>query len=584
MNGTLTPAVALLSILLSLPAPQQPARDRSDRPAAGVLAGRVVVNDASAQPVRRAFVELRGGTLSAPLLTTTGDDGTFAFAGLAAGRYTVEAWRNGFVRDAYGSRRPGSGTGTTVVVGGGDRESIVVRLTRSAVITGRVTGDTGGVAGLLVVAARVQTIAGERRFAPGVVMSTDDRGVYRIYGLAPGEYVVALGPKGVGPYRTITRDEVAWATRPSGVSAPPAATPALASAPVYYTSTFEPAAAASFMVAAGPERASVDILSMMAPPTRVDGIFVGPQGEPILTGEARISSGALSLMQTMTTIRLTPEGRFLSTIAMPGRYTIQAHGTVRPPQGPDRPSLTVPDAAEADLWGTLDIEAAGQDLTGLVVPMLPGARLSGGVRVDGRALTVDERAHLRISVRSASPNPLIAAGSARSVSVRDDGTFTIGGIAPGRWLIGVSGGRLKSIAIGGRDVADIPFDVRAGQTIADVTVTLTERTQELTGRLIDPAGRPAPDYFIVAFPVDPALWGAAVRRTAHVRPDSSGRFTFTTLPAGDYFVCALEDLDPVELEDAALFQQLVPASARVTLRDGQRTIQDLQIARERVLR
>jgi hypothetical protein len=577
MNAALVTLAAAIGIVL-WPS-QQAARDRPNPSGTAAIAGRVVVNDAAAAPIRRAFVELRGGSLPGPLATTTGDDGAFSFDGLAAGRYTLEAWRNNFVRDVYGSRRPG---GTTIVVGDAERESIVVRLTRSAVITGRISGDTGGVGGLPVVAARVETIAGQRRFGTNAVASSDDRGVYRIYGLAPGEYVVASGPKAMNPYRTVTPDEIVWATTRPGAPAPPMGALLNATAPVYYPGTFDPAAATSVVIAAGEERTGIDIASMFAPATKIDGVFVGPQGQPILAGEVQISTEALSLVQTLRTVRLTPDGRFASTIAAPGRYTLVAHGVVRPARDVDSPTLSVPDASGADLWGALEIVAAGQDLTGLVVPMLPGARVFGRVVMDGRPATPEDVSRVSISIRSADAAPGAAAGMLRAVTARDDGTFAIGGIAPGRARISVSGGTVKSISIGSRDVADVPFDVRPGQTIDDVTVMLTERTQELAGRLIDASGRSASEYVIVVFPVDASLWGAAVRRTTHVRPDSSGRFTIATLPEGEYFVCALEDLDPVELQNAALFRELAGASARVTLREGQRSVQDLQIARERL--
>jgi hypothetical protein len=49
------------------------------------------------------------------------------------------------------------------------------------------------------------------------------------------------------------------------------------------------------------------------------------------------------------------------------------------------------------------------------------------------------------------------------------------------------------------------------------------------------------------------------------------------LPSGDYLLCALTEYEPAQLNDPAFLEQLVPASVRITLADGEKRTQDLRI-------
>jgi hypothetical protein len=51
------------------------------------------------------------------------------------------------------------------------------------------------------------------------------------------------------------------------------------------------------------------------------------------------------------------------------------------------------------------------------------------------------------------------------------------------------------------------------------------------------------------------------------------------LPAGEYFIAALTDLEPGESNDPTLLAQLASAASKVTLRDGATTTQDFRIGR-----
>src|SRR4029079_12466889 len=93
----------------------------------------------------------------------TDDGGRFTCARLPAGRYTVQAARDGWVTTSYGAKRP-LRPGVPVPLADGQHAAIVVRLTRGAAITGALLDESGQpAAGASVVALRTAMQNGERR-------------------------------------------------------------------------------------------------------------------------------------------------------------------------------------------------------------------------------------------------------------------------------------------------------------------------------------------------------------------------------------------------------------------------------------
>jgi protocatechuate 3,4-dioxygenase beta subunit len=207
-NSRLKLCCALLSplILAALLASNSPAQTRAGTAATasattaagesgttGAITGRVVGEDG--QPLSNArVITTRAG--SAPVSASsalTDEEGKFALRNLTYGAYVVNAFAPGYMLEPDPSDQPA----TRVYHHVGD--SVTLRMTRGGVITGTVT-DGGGqpVVGVYVEAARVRYAdgratregAGGRIFQPRL---TDDRGVYRIYGLRPGAYIIRAG-------------------------------------------------------------------------------------------------------------------------------------------------------------------------------------------------------------------------------------------------------------------------------------------------------------------------------------------------------------------------------------------------------
>jgi hypothetical protein len=155
----------------------------------GVISGRVIADDG--QPMGGAQVTAVGAGKS-PLTiagqTTNCDaDGNFKVTGLSHGVYSIVAWAPGYVPVQDQSRKYRIG------------ESVIIRMARGGVITGRVTDEFGEpMVGVRVAADRVRDSEGKPGAGAATMnemyssWSTDDRGVYRVYGLEAGAYVVGV--------------------------------------------------------------------------------------------------------------------------------------------------------------------------------------------------------------------------------------------------------------------------------------------------------------------------------------------------------------------------------------------------------
>jgi hypothetical protein len=166
--------------------------------------------------------------------------------------------------------------------------------------------------------------------------------------------------------------------------------------------------------------------------------------------------------------------------------------------------------------------------------------------------------------------------------VETDGRFTIGGIIPETFrptatMPGPPGWWLRSAMIGTQDMLDVPLVISATGNPPAMVLTFSDRHTALSGTLQTPAGQPAPAYFIVVYPSDRNLWRPQARRIQSARAGTDGKWIVKDLPPGEYLVAALQDLDPLDLLDPAFFDQLLGASAKVTLVDGEQKTFDLRI-------
>jgi hypothetical protein len=322
-------------------------------------------------------------------------------------------------------------------------------------------------------------------------------------------------------------------------------------------------------LAVAEERTGADILIGPLRALSVSGTSIGPGGAPMSNIMIAVVSTATGTRIVTGSGGVRPDGRFVLSALPPGHYALMG----RAADNHAGETVDMPYFAETEFVLT------DQNISGIVLQFERGVTVAGRVvppagAAPGAVADVRLGATPVDSYASLVPARVIA-------TTRPDGTFIFDGLGPGKWrLTGASlpaGWSLRSAVLAGRDTLDAPLEVRLGQPLTDLTVTMTDRPTELTGTVWDASGQPTSQYSIVAFSTDRALWSVPRRVSSVARLSTDGRFTITGLPPGEYYLVAMTDLDPVQLGEASFLESLVPAAAKVAIGEGGRTVQDYRI-------
>ncbi len=566
-----TPSIAVVTLALQVPIGPQSA------PATASISGSVT--DGSGRPVVRAVVALGGPELRPAISILSDAEGKFAFTNLPSGRFTLTVSKPAYLTVAYGQPSPGVGAGVAIAVKDGERiGGVALKMPRGAVIIGKVVDDFGRpMPGAVILVMQPRDMRGEVRLtAVGpTAPRTDGQGMYRAYGLMPGDYAVVACPPGdyrvldascqsfsSGELRRVTAAELEWARRrvrsdaaahTSAPPEPPEGRP-VAYGAVFYPGATDETGALKVTLAAGEERDGVDFVMQLQPTARIEGRVVGPSGEPVPSVRMTfgpVAGGTMSMPLT--------DGTFSRRDLLPGRYWFEAQAS--------------------GYSARADFVVNGEDITDVVLMLAPSVSISGRIVLDAAGKPRADVSTATVSLRSEASD----AAPILPVRVQANGTFRIEPVTPGRYRLSASfpvdAGQarwtLASALVRGRDGVDLPFEVRPNESLSGIIVTLTDRATEIKGTVLDAAGRRLTGHHVVLFPVDRAYWSAAGRRfPPPARAATDGAFSFTGVPAGDYYVAAVAEVDPLELRTAAYLDRLARSATKVTLDAGEKKVLD----------
>jgi hypothetical protein len=583
MMGRIVASLVLCTAALSAQTPT----------AMGALAGRVMVDGAtSPTAVARAVVIIDAGDGHGERLAVTDQDGRFRFESVPVGRYLVRSTKLGWVPSYYGSPRPGRPPGVRVAIERGAKVEIDIPMTPGSVIAGRIVDPDGRPMARQSPWLLESRMVGDRRMISrtrfpysvgSFERSTDDLGQFRLYGLPPGTYYLAVNPSMGSGTRLVTDSEVRWAIQPPGADreVPPLGA-VVGYARLFYPGTPDPDAAMAITVGPGEVREGLEFQLQYSTVGRIDGVVLKSDGSP--GGGARVMleprEPRVNLEGSVRTTAADPQGRFFFNTVPPDDYRVSANAASG-------------NAGVRDLWAQTDVVSTGTDVPGVTLTLAPASQLTGRVAFAG--VSVKPPADLSvvrltaIGVR-AMAETLAGAGSTSAqftAPVNADGAFTIVGLPPDRYLITAAwpgmrtetgGWWISGVRAGDRQFGDAPVDVKANEQIADLQVEFRDRMGTIEGSLSDAAGRPSPGYFVMAFPADRTHWHTTSRRMVPaVRPSTDGRFTITGLPGGDYFLAVVTEVDPDEAADGRFLETLIPMAVRVVVPDAGTVQQALRI-------
>jgi hypothetical protein len=607
--------LVLLCVLPLVGAAQDPNLSSRDRKGTATIAGRITSDGPIPQPIRRAIVILKNAQIG-ELSAITDDDGRFVFARLSPGYFNLAVRKTGYPEISYGATHPNL-PGKPIAITGSESIDVTIPLPRGGVLVGSITDQSGNaVPGVMVSALRVSSTGVIRTVTQ---TQTDDRGIYRMFGLPSGNYRIAAR---MAPSRAVAAaggsltvevpspsdidailsdlargTNTVFSTLPRSPGGPVRRDRQLATyAPVYFPGVTSVEHAASVALKAGEEYSALDFRFDPVPVATITGIVSG------LTQAAQAAQLSLQpigyQVGVSRTARSRPDGRFAFMAVPPGRYRIIA----RLIEGRSPPSSSIPKSStavstanttnDADmLYATTEVQILGDDFdVGLLYP-LPASAVSGRIRFESIELVAPKGVpQIRIQLTPTTGNsPAVVSGTGfstlRETRVQPDGTFSVKGIAPGKYAFRVilpqdvrgNGWRVREAVVDGRDLLDVNPEFQPGSSLHQVVVTLSDRYAVLAGTLEASAAQTPSHYTIVVFSTDIRMWDATSRRTQLVRPGDDGHFSSEELPPGEYFVCAVTEIDTDFLQSSEFFERLISVAVRIQIAEGERKTVHLRV-------
>jgi Carboxypeptidase regulatory-like domain len=491
--------------------------------------GRAIYEDTE-RPVRRAAVLLFADEDPGQSRTVVTDGrGEFIFKNIPAGHYHVvvdfPGYLNGFPQIDLKKRKA-----TDVSVDGNSSAEITVRTERGGAITGKVTYPDGEPA----VGAQVNVLIKNGKqwsHAPFVSAGaqTDDRGIYRIYPLQPGEYVVSVIEQSLlieeregGTMQTVGNKSLN---------------------PYYYSDAASIKTATIIQVDAGREVNNINLTLADRPTYHVAGT-ISASGKPLAGAYLRLGphdeglSGPTQMRPYGLAARADQDGRWSFNDIPDGTYDVELDPTAD--DLVTRSSQNGPVRTQRRFVGRRQqVTVAGADVLDVAMSLSEGGRISGTIVVEG-----DKPLPHSTEVRS---KLLATAGSQDdtagvNVDGASKGSFLIEGVPTGEnYLIVRVFDRnyfVKSMMWNGRDLLRQTLKVQEGNEVKDVRIILSRDVGTLTGHIVLGQNKqPLVRGFFRLIPADEVRWN---RSDAFVfgQTDNQGAFNVTGAP-GEYILITL---------------------------------------------
>jgi hypothetical protein len=518
--------------------------------AACAISGRIT-EQGSGRPIPRAIVRLV--TPSEPLETVADDEGRYEFTGLDPGEYALTATPGELVAthlaQVYGEPGPlnffESPRPNLVLKRGDVVRDANIALARALAIEGRVRDPWDEpMANVSVEVWHADGTAVDARPA-----ETDDRGEFRVYGLAPGRYRVCAHPQSM--WGRASDDELRFVRT------------------CHLASTSE--ANAADVILDTEDAIGVDIRAQRSATYSASGSVLDSAGAPA----EGATVGAMRDDHSTTAHATSRGGQFALTGLLPGRYAVWASVG-----GPEDPRDRRPPAREREVaYGMIDIDSS--DASGITLSLSKPVTIAGHVRFEG-GHEPPGRLHMIVDTRTSQDSPAWIE-RLPFAAVDDDLNFELAGVYRLPLIVGIhglpDGWALRSVAFDRRDVTDVATDFGAGTAKRQLEIRLTNHIGRPRVRVTDDSGRPVISYMAFLLPVDPvrrkeAFWGG------DVKPSRDGVLQLGARLPGDYLIAALPLSDYLLLmRDRSRIEDLASISRRVTLVEGDDQLLELTLTR-----
>jgi protocatechuate 3,4-dioxygenase beta subunit len=486
------------------------AQEKAD-PVKGRISGRV--ESAEGKPLSRVSILVFANAGGCAGSAMTDRSGAYTVE-VGPGTYRIHAQKEGYLPVGYGAESSNGPVVPVTVEAGKMVSDITLRLVKGGAITGRILDEDGEpLTGTRVSAERVKDGAGNSGSLGSWSDRTDDRGVYRIYGLRSGQYHVNAQPE--------DRVAVEVNERSTSMSRP--------GDPTYYPGVPERAQATEVIVTEGTETADIDF--KLSPDKRrvlIRGrVTKQDDGQPLsggsvearLVGQYSVSLGAVTDHQ----------GRFDLMGVSAGQYQVRVTGGFLLNDG--------------YLGSQPKVVTVGDDPVELNIEIERGAEISGKIVLeDGRVPENVQRMYLFLKPKPPNDGSSI---SSSQLQIDMNGNFTLKRESSGEFIVSMPLDNteyfLRRVLREGVDVTQGGIQVHPGEKITNLVLVISDATATLRGQVLSSdGGEPIPGALVQLNPVNPGagLIGGISTHSRTVYADQRGRYEIKGIIPGQYNVIA----------------------------------------------
>ena len=495
------------------------------------------------KPVPKATITLRrrqpAGTLSATDVYTavTGEDGSFRIANILDATYSVTADAQGYVLAPDGTKDEL----TPFTAKPGEQRTLAIQLTPAGVISGRIVDWEGDpVRGAQVVASQDLPSRNPRALAVRPITS-NDRGEYRLFGLAPGAYYV----------RATVRDS---SNMPGDNEKVRGLVPPTAFVATYYPSIRDEAASAPVHLGPGEELAHIDIRMQ---PAGLFTVRVRITNSP--APETNVAFDLFDRRTNTSTSAFRSNGPAEFRSVLPGSYVLV--GTLRDAAGNGAPHA----------YARQTVEVTDHDVEMDAPPFTPAFDLPGAVHLD----TAAPFSFLKMSI--VAQRELPGAYWYLPAVMAADGTFAVHNVVQDAYNLSVdvpAGAYLKAIKLGNAVLPDLRVDFSGGA--APLTLLLATDGGRIRGSVENSAGESQPQALVRLYP-DGAMSDRG-DRAKFATTDNEGRYEIADIAPGDYRLYVWNDNVIRPWFDPDLRKTYAAQSVAVTVAPGSTQVLSLKAA------
>lgn len=501
-----------LSVFVLCPvfcAAQTPARDTS-----ASISGRVTLSGKGVAGITVVAAMSRSPFGNkAVAKAVTDEDGNYRLTRLSAGQVSITPIAKAFVVD---TGDPYKQPGQSVIVAEGESiTKIDFALVRGGVITGRITDGQGNpiIAERVSIVPRVTSDSyGQMTIMDGPKNRTDDRGIYRFYGLGPGSYTVSVGDVSPASGGAITMGGRSQYGK------------------TYYPGVQEESKATIIEVKEGGEVTGVDIIpGKLAEGFSVSGRVVDAESGQalanVLIGYSSFTDANQQLgSMNLTGTRTDATGKFRLDGMRPGRYAAFFSGME---QGTTSYSEPTP------------FDVSDGDVTGVEIKVRRGGTIDGVAIIENNpdpavsAILKEVTLFVFVEAKGGAP-------SFRTGQINADGSFRFIGLVPGKARIGLQGFpfapkgltlvRTELDGLGQQD----GIELTAGAQISGVRLVFAYGAGSIRGE-VKIEGGVLPEGTTFQLFIRSATGGDR-GPVPQVEVDARGRFVSENIPPGTYEV------------------------------------------------